>query len=169
MNSAVRKIPTGRRQPSVVERLRRRIFCLCAELGLDDDARRAAAGGCRKDGRETMQGMTAAELQTLEQALLRQKLVRQRNVRKVTEQQRESRLRQHKRVDGEAGRYASERARHFLKGLAQAYWGAEWEARLNLFIYRQTDTLLTWNAPHLTRRDVYQVTEAVKAMLERKG
>lgn len=169
MNSAARKIPTGRKQPSVTERLRRRIFCLCAELGLDDDARRAAAGSCRTDGRETMRGMAAGELHALEQALLRQKLLRQGNSRTVSEAQRQSRLRQHKRVDGNTGRYASERARYFLRGLAQAYWGADWERRLNLFLYRQTNTLLTWDAPHLTRQDVYQVTEGVKAMLGRKS
>ena len=108
-----------------------RIFCKCRGVGFDDEARRLIAASCRKDGRETMQGMGILELARMEHALDNQ--LRQRKTAEQMKQEfhRRERLRQKKRVDDDKSPYASERARHWLQHEAELFWGDGWEIRLS--------------------------------------
>ncbi|MFZ5432593.1 MAG: hypothetical protein ACOZB3_02355 [Calditrichota bacterium] len=142
------------------------IFCHCKELGYDDEARRIVAGKFRRDGVESMQGMNPLDLGRMEFHL--RTLVKQRQTAQAikAETHRRERLRKHKRIDQPSGR-ASDRAKHYLRTLAESYYGAEWEIRLNGFLYRQTGGLMQWDSPTLSARDCWNATEGLKQMLKR--
>ena len=136
MYPQTRKIPTGRKQLTAEERLRRRVFCLCKELAIDDPGRKIIAGSCRRDKLETMAGMSAEELFTMLRTLLAQQEAQKRNSEKAKSEKRVERLRQHKRVDDEDSPYASERARQWLRGMAESLWGEQWPKHLADLIVR---------------------------------
>jgi len=127
------------------------------------------AGTCRKDGKETMQGMGPVEMARLE-FLLEQEQRKRWSKRKLAEDVvRSERLKKHQRVDGKAGQYAAPRALHFLKGQAQSYWGEDWCIELHRFIKRQTGYDLFWDSLKFPRDLHWRVTEGVKAMILRKA
>ncbi len=123
-----------RSQPRSEQRLRATVFCLCKELGIDDEARRILAGVIRADGKETMAGMKAGELYEMVRELGRRDAQRQTAHRAVDAAQRQESLRKHKRVDGPDSAWASERARHFLRARAEEFYGPEWPSRLGIFL-----------------------------------
>ena len=142
------------------ERQRKRVFCLCSDLGIGEDERRGIAGQFRADGKATMEGMGPVELARMEHCLF------ERNRERIQER-RPEKLRQHKRVDGQKGGYASYRALYFLRSQAEILWGDEWEVKLHQFIKRQTKYDLFWDSRIFPRDLHHQVTEGVLAMIRK--
>jgi hypothetical protein len=149
------------------ERLRKRIFALCREIGLDDEIRRSVAANCRRDGQPTMKGMNTMELGRMERILRQQAWQKKLEDRKRADAVRDERLRRHRRIDGDEGRYVSDRARFFLRKQAEILWGDDWTAKLHEFIKRQTGYHIFWDALTFPRDLHQKVTEGVLAMVRR--
>lgn len=187
-----RRAASVRKEPTQEQKLRARVFCLCKELGICDDARRILAGTIRADRVESTSGMKVGELYEMVRELERRDEVRETTLRQVSAEQRAEQLRKHKRVDGPDSAWASERARHYLRGLAESYWGDDWPQRLGIFLgglwlkwearcakagqatqrprgAMQTAQLLfvPWDSPTFPRKFHYEATEAMISMSKR--
>jgi len=187
MMARTQQTPRKRKISTATERPRKRIFCKCRELGLDDEARRLIAASCRKDHQETMQGMEVVELARMEHVLDNQLRQKRTNEQLKQETHRRERLRKRKRVDDDKSPFASERARHWLRNQAEAYWGDQWQIRLSrafakmiadtkiipenaltTTINGQEITTVYWNDEKIPRRLHWDVTRAVEAMSGRE-
>ncbi len=187
-----RRAASERKEPRSEDRLRARIFCLCKELGIREDARKILAGSFRADGVESMSGMRLGELYAMERELAKQGVVRHTAVSAEQRAERSERRRQHKRVDGPDSAYASERARLYLRNRAEEYYGSEWAQRIGIFLgglwlkwearcerngqvtSRPRDAMsagkllfIPWDSAYLPRNFHHWATEAMKAMIKR--
>jgi hypothetical protein len=132
---------TPHRVISGAEKLRKRIFALLHEKHIPDDERKILAGTCRADRKPSMSGMSTQELYAMLAALSPQTTAQIQSQKSKIEAKRLERLKQHKRVDGEKGLYAAERALHTMARDAEIYWGPEeWEIKLHQFIKHQTSS-----------------------------
>lgn len=187
-----RRAGSPRREPSQEQKLRARIFCLCKELGIADEARKILAGCFRADSKESMSGMRVGELYAMERELARRDTVRQTALTQAQRDERSRRRDQHKRVDGPDSAYAGARAREFLRARGQEYYGDDWPQRLGIFLgglwlkwearcqksgqafRRPRDAMqagpllfVPWDSEYLPRNFHHWATEALKAMILR--